>query len=312
LHANIGRPDEAAIVLEQRLDGVGLFRSEFLFLNAQHPPELETQYAAYSEVIRMVNPLPVLIRTMDLGGDKMPLFDRTAHDLALRLGLRGLAYSLAEKTLFRTQIRAILRAAQEGNTSIMFPMVMGVADLREARQIVDDVCQSEQCFNRPPVGAMIETPAAVFHVQEILKIAEFICIGTNDLAHSILVMGRGTPGHPGALPFLHPSVLKATAQVVRAAGEQGVPVSVCGEAAGDPAVACLLVGMGVRDLSMNPFLAEHVRPALRQVTLDQAQLVAQDALGATTPQEVEEILAAAFPGAAVSPGTTGLNVAPPA
>jgi len=293
LHANIGRPDEATIVLEHRLEGVGLFRSEFLFLNADRPPDLETQYAAYSEVAMMLSPRPVVIRTMDLGGDKMPLFDRTAHDMALRTGLRGLAYSLAEMTMFRTQIRAILRAAQGGNVRLMFPMVMGVADLREARRVVDEVLQSEHFGNHPPVGAMIETPAAVFDLQEILKIVDFVCIGTNDLTHFILAMGREAQGHSAVLSFLHPSVLRATAQVIRTATAQGVPVSVCGEAAGDPAVACLLVGMGVRELSMSPFLADRVRPAIRQLTLEQAQVLARDALAASTTQEVEGILAAA-------------------
>jgi phosphoenolpyruvate-protein phosphotransferase (PTS system enzyme I) len=291
LYANIGRPDEAGIVLEHRLDGVGLFRSEFLFLEAERPPDLEAQTAAYSEVATMLDPRPVVIRTMDLGGDKRPLFDRTANDMALRVRLRGLAYSLAEKTMFRTQILAILRAAQGGNVKIMFPMVIGVADLSEARRLVDEVSQSEQLSKRPPVGAMIETPAAAFDIEGILQIADFVCIGTNDLAQCILAMDRGSQGHPGVLSFLHPSVLRATEQIVRAAVNQGVAVSVCGEAASDPAVACLLVGMGVKDLSMNPFLAARVRHAIRQVTIDQAQALAKEALAATTPKDVQEIVA---------------------
>ncbi len=213
LQANIGRPDEARLVLEHRLDGVGLFRSEFLFLEAERPPDLETQTAAYSEVAGMLDPRPVVIRTMDLGGDKMPRFDGIANDMALRTGLRGLAYSLAEKAMFRTQILAILRAAQRGNVKIMFPMVMGVADLSEACRLVDEVLQSEQLSKRPPIGAMIETPAAAFDIRGILQIVDFVSIGTNDLAHSILAMDRGSQGHSGVLSFLHPSVLRATEQI---------------------------------------------------------------------------------------------------
>jgi phosphotransferase system enzyme I (PtsI) len=291
LHANIGRPDEAIIVLEHRLDGVGLFRSEYLFLHAESPPDLEAQTAAYSEVAAMLNPRPVNIRTMDLGGDKIPRFSRTADVLTLRSGRRGLAYSLAEKTMFRTQILAINRAAQKGNVRIMFPMVMGVADFREARSLVDEVLQSEQSGKRPPIGAMIETPAAAFDIHGILKIVDFISIGTNDLAHSILAMDRGSQGHAGILSFLHPPVLRATEQVVQAARKQGVTVSVCGETASDPAAVCLLIGMGVRDLSINPFLAIRVRHAIRQVTLAQAQAAAKDVLNATTLKEVQEILA---------------------
>jgi phosphoenolpyruvate-protein phosphotransferase (PTS system enzyme I) len=291
LHANIGRPDEAGLVLEHRLDGVGLFRSEFLFLEAEQPPDLETQIADYSEVATMLDPRPVIIRTMDLGGDKMPRFNWIANNKALPVHLRGLAYSLSEKTMFCTQIRAILRAAQRGNVKIMFPMVMGVADLSEARRFVDEVFEKEHLSKRPPLGAMIETPAAAFDIQGILQIADFVCIGTNDLANSFLAVDRGLPGHPEVHSFLHPSVLRATEQIIRAAVNQGVGVSVCGEAASDPVVACLLIGMGVKDLSMNPFLTAKVRQAIRQVTLDQAQALAKTALSATTPQEIQEIVA---------------------
>jgi phosphoenolpyruvate-protein phosphotransferase (PTS system enzyme I) len=293
LHANISRPDEAAIILEFQLDGVGLFRSEFLFLNVAQPPDLETQTAAYSEVAAMLDPLPIVIRTMDLGGDKLPLFDRIGNEMAFRTGLRGLAYSLNEKTLFRTQLQAILRASQVGNVRIMFPMVMGVADLREARRLVDEVCRTEQLSERPPIGAMIETPSAVFAIEGILDYVDFVCIGTNDLAHFILAMERGAQGNSEVLPFLHPSVLRATEQIIGAATRRGVTVSVCGEAAGDPAVACLMVGMGVRDLSMNPFLSVHVRHAICQLKLDRARIVAEEVLHAATPGEVQEIIASA-------------------
>ena len=290
LHANIGRPDEASIVLEYRLDGIGLFRSEFMFLEAERPPDLEVQTAAYSEVAVMLDPRPVIIRTMDLGGDKIPIFNRTANDMAWRTPLRGLAYSLSEKTMFRVQILAILRAAQRGNVKIMFPMVMGVADLTEACRLVDEVMQCEQLRKRPPIGAMVETPAAAFNIEGIVQSVDFICIGTNDLAHSILAMDRGSPAYPGVLSFLYPSVLRATEQVVRAAVNRGLEVSVCGEAAGDPSVACLLVGMGVRSLSMNPFQVAGVRHAIQQVTIDQAEAFAQEVLGTPTPKEIQKIV----------------------
>jgi phosphoenolpyruvate-protein kinase (PTS system EI component) len=173
-------------------------------------------------------------------------------------------------------------------------MVMGVADLREARCEVEDALQREQFSKQPPIGAMVETPAAAFDIEGILQIADFVCIGTNDLAHSILAMDRGTQGSPEVLSFLHPSVLRATDHVVRAAVSSGIAVSVCGEAASDPEVACLLVGMGVRNLSMNPFLAARVCHALRHVTIDQAQTLAKEALSATTPREIQEIVASAL------------------
>jgi phosphoenolpyruvate-protein phosphotransferase (PTS system enzyme I) len=296
LHANIARPDEASLVREYRLDGIGLFRSEFLFLDADRPPDLAVQTAAYSEVANLLAPRPVIIRTMDLGGDKRPRFDGTAIDVAFRAGLRGLAYSLAEKTMFRTQLLAILRAAQRGNVKIMFPMVLGVADLLEAVRVVDDLLQTEPLGQRPPIGAMIETPAAVFTIESILQAADFISIGTNDLAHSILAIDRESAGSPGILSFLHPAMLRATEQTVRSALQEGMTVSVCGEAASDPAAACVLVGMGVRDLSMNPFQTAGVRQALRKVTIVQANTLAQEALAADSSQEIQAIISTARDG----------------
>ena len=291
LHANIGRADEAVIVLERGLDGVGLFRSEYLFLGRNQPPDLETQSAAYAEVAAKLDPLPVVIRTMDFGGDKMPHFVSTARDPAFRAGLRGLAYSLAEKKMFRTQITAIVRAAKSGNVRMMFPMVLGSEDLRKARSLVDEVLQLEFPNKRLFIGAMIETPAAAFDIHGILDLADFVSIGTNDLAHYILAVDRWSRGDLAVLSFFHPSVLRATCQVTQVAGDKGVGLSVCGEAASDPAAACLLIGMGVRTLSINPFLAPRVRRAIQQVTLEQMQAVAQDIQSAKTDKRIRELLA---------------------
>ncbi|MDD5170065.1 MAG: phosphoenolpyruvate--protein phosphotransferase [Syntrophales bacterium] len=301
LYANIGRTDEARLVLEYQLEGVGLFRSEFLFLGVEQPPDLDMQFAAYSTVAKMLHPRPVVIRTMDLGGDKIPSFNGAEkNDLTFRMGKRGLAFSLTEKTMFRTQLRAILRAAQGDNVRIMFPMVMSVADLKEACRLVDEVIETDQLAKRPLLGAMIETPAAVFDIHEIVKIADFISIGTNDLAHFILAADRQSQGSTGVPLFLHPPVLRATEQVVRATLKQGVGgLTVCGEAAGTPAGACLLVGMGVRNLSMNPFQAACVCNILRQLTLEQAEAAFRDALRATTPEDVRQIVASALRGVKV-------------
>jgi phosphoenolpyruvate-protein phosphotransferase len=294
LYANISRADEAHLVPEYQLEGVGLFRSEFLFLDVAQPPTLDVQVAAYAAVAGMLNPLPVVIRTMDFGGDKIPHFNRAGHDLALRAGKRGLAFSLTEKTLFRTQLQAILRAAKVGDVRIMFPMVMGVADLREARRLVDEVIGTEQLVKRVSIGAMIETPAAVIHFREIVKMVDFVSIGTNDLAHFILATDRQAQEAPGALAFLHPSVLRATEHVVRTALKQGIGLSICGEAAGNSASVCLLVGMGVRNFSLNPFQAANLRRFLRQMTLTQMEAASKEALGVATLEEVQQIVANAL------------------
>jgi len=296
LYANIYRTDEAHLVLEYQLEGVGLYRSEFLFLGVADPPDLDMQLTAYSAVAKMVHPRPVVIRTLDLGGDKIPQFHRSEHDLLLRAGKRGLAFSLTEKKMFRTQLQALLRSAQKADVRIMFPMVMGVADLMAARNLVDEVIQEEQLAKRPPMGAMIETPAAVFHIQEIVKIVDFVSIGTNDLAHFILATDRQSQESSGVLSFMHPAVLRATDQVVRAALTQGVGLTVCGEAAGNPEAVCLLVGMGVRALSINPFRAARVRHVLQQMTLEQMNIAAHAALDATTLEEVQQIAISALHG----------------
>ena len=296
LYANIGRTDEAHLVLEYQMDGVGLFRSEFLFLDVEQPPTLDMQFAVYSAVAKMLDPRPVVIRTMDLGGDKITRFNRTENDLAFRMGKRGLAFSLAEKTMFRTQLRAILRAAQGGNVRLMFPMVMSAADLREACHMVDEVVKTEQVGRRPSIGAMIETPAAVFDINEIVKNVDFVSIGTNDLSHFILATDRQSQESHGVPSFLHPSVLRATEQVVRAALKQQVGLTVCGETAGNPATACLLMGMGVRNLSMNPFQAVRISNALQQLTLEQMEAAARGALSVTTPEDVQQLVASEFRG----------------
>ena len=294
LYANISKPDEARLAVEYRLQGVGLFRSEFLFLDVEQAPTLDMQVAAYSSVARMLSPHPVVIRTMDFGGDKIPQFNFAESAVAFRAGKRGLAFSLAEKSMFRTQLQAILRSAQAGDVRIMFPMVTGVADLREARQLVDEVAESEKLTKRISVGAMIETPAAVIHFSDIAKMVDFVSIGTNDLAHFILAADRQAQESPGSSAFLHPSVLRATDHVVRTALEHGIGLSVCGEAAGSPASVCLLVGMGVRSLSMNPFQAANVRRFLQQMTLEQMEAMAREALAVTTPAEVQQIVSKAL------------------
>ena len=301
LYANIGRPDEINLVTENRLEGVGLFRSEFLFLDVDDPPSLEAQREVYASVARVLNPHPVVIRTMDLGGDKIPLFAKNEKDLKLRMGRRGLAYSLAENNLFQTQIRAILQASQGGNIRIMFPMVMDVAEMKEARRQVEELASVEAPGKKLLIGAMIETPAAVFEIHEILEVADFVSIGTNDLTHYILARDRSGPELAGPSAFLHPSVLRATDQIVRAAKEHAVEVSVCGEAASDPITAFLLMGMGVRDLSMSPLLAARVRQALQLISVREAEQAVGEALAAATTQDVKNIVSTALGGLGFSP-----------
>jgi phosphoenolpyruvate-protein phosphotransferase len=294
LLGNIAHPDEAVMVMEHGLKGVGLFRSELLFLDAERAPDLESQAVAYDEVAAMLHPRPVVVRTMDLGGDKIPRFAAAGKDPLLASGLRGLAYSLAEGMMFRTQLRAIARAAQRGNIRVLFPMVMGPLELREACSLLAEALAAEGCEEKVPVGAMIETPAAAFRIGELLDIADFLSIGTNDLSYSILAMDRGARPQDGVAAFLHPTVLRVTEQVVETARKRGVALTLCGEAAADPAIVGFLVGIGVRELSMSPFFAARVRRAVRALTLDRAQSLAESALGKRNAAEVRRLLSAAL------------------
>jgi phosphoenolpyruvate-protein phosphotransferase len=290
LYANIGHPDESAVVLEYGLDGVGLFRSEYLFLQAAQPPDLEAQTAAYSEVAAMLNPRSVTIRTMDLGGDKIPRFDGTEASSILRTGVRGLAYSLSEGDLFRIQISAIIRAAQKGNVRMMFPMVKSSSELRQARRIVEEILRRELPVKQLLIGAMIETPSALFDLDKILEDTDFLSIGTNDLTYSILDMDRKSHGHSLVQSFCNPSVVRATHQIVQSARKYEKPVSVCGEAASDPAVACLMIGLGLRNLSINPFTASRLSNTINQMTVDKMEALADRALKAQTEPEILDLL----------------------
>jgi phosphoenolpyruvate-protein kinase (PTS system EI component) len=231
---------------------------------------------------------------MDLGGDKIPRRSMTANETALHLGKRGLALSLAQPALFRTQIRAILRAARGGAARIMFPMVMGAADLLEAVRLVKELARLDPGTGCPAIGAMVETPAAVFDIRRILEHVDFVSIGTNDLSHTVLALDRMFQGDSEIASFLHPSVLRATAQIIREAAAHSTPLSVCGEAAGDPETACLLVGMGVRSLSMSPYRAATVRQAVARTTVARAAAVAKIALASSAAVEIRKIAAEAF------------------
>jgi len=265
LMANIGRADEAPHVRQSALDGVGLYRTEYLFLDANEPPSLDVQTDAYASVADAMVGMPLAIRTLDLGGDKKPRFLLPRFENNPNLGFRGLRLSLIESGLFCTQLRAILRTGkQHENVSVLFPMVLGAGDLRSAIDHLKEVSQEEGCQENFSVGAMVETPSALFQLPAILELVDYISLGTNDLTQLMLAADRNAVEMMGTASVLHPSVLRAISAVVEAARECGKPVCVCGEAAGDPCVACLLVGLGIRQLSMSPVRGDRVRQAIRK------------------------------------------------
>ncbi|MEN8801815.1 MAG: phosphoenolpyruvate--protein phosphotransferase [Thiogranum sp.] len=291
LFANVGRPYEASQVAEHHLEGVGLFRTEYLFLDEPVAPSFERQREIYCQVAASLQGLPLIIRTLDLGGDKWPAFLKPRFEANPNLGVRGLRFSLlAAEQLFRDQIRATLHAAIQHDVQIMLPMVLGVADLQHALSIIQDVAEKEGLPELPPIGTVIETPAAVFTIEEILAASDFVSIGTNDLTQFMLAADRNALAMIDDYTVLHPSVLRAVHRIIEAADAVGKPVSVCGEAAADPRVACLLIGLGVRRLSMSPVSAARVRYAVRASYQSSLESLAQAALRSDSAQTVSTLV----------------------
>ena len=215
ISANISTPDDVSSVLLHNLRGVGLFRTEFLFLESMQRPTFEEQLDLYSCMANGLRGRPFVIRTFDLGGDKVhPFLLNESLTARTSLHLRGLRFSLAEQQLLETQVHALTEVAQESDVRILFPMVIGIDDFSRAVGVVDRVIKDSQLVRRPLVGAMIETPAAVFALDEILELADFVSIGTNDLTQYILASDRDLTENPDDCSALHPSVLRAINQIV--------------------------------------------------------------------------------------------------
>ena len=289
LLANINRPHEARWVLRHALDGVGLFRTEFMFMDSPVAPGLQRQLQVYGEAARALEGRPLTVRTLDLGGDKIPDFLTRDHEMNPHLGMRGLRFSLAERAMFETQLRAIVGAAGQGDVRVLFPMVLGPSDFGAGIEILRAIASDLGATDVPPAGAMIETPAALFALEEILELADFVSIGTNDLTQFMLAADRDA-AELAHYSILHPSVLRAIARVVEASRAAGRQTCVCGEAAGDPRMACVLVGLGIRQLSMSPMRAARVRYALRTADLRQLEQIAQRTLDCRGPDEVQQLV----------------------
>ena len=291
-------------------EGVGLYRSELPFLLRDAFPGEEVQYRAYRELLEAFAPRPVIIRTLDAGGDKaLPYLPLAEANPAL--GLRGIRLSLEHPEIFLTQLRALLRAnAGLGNLRLLLPMVTLPAELRETRSLVEQahagLLKDGQAAAVPPVGIMLEVPAAVFRIEELAAAADFVAIGTNDLTQYVLAADRGNTYVEAMCDALSPAVLAAVGLAVKGARKQGVPVSVCGEMAGDPLGALLLLGLGVDALSMTSGSIPRIKRVIRAFTRVQAQVLWERALQQESPQQVRKMLAEAMErgglGALVRPG----------
>ena len=268
--ANIGRVEEAEQAVNAGGEGVGLLRTEFLFLDRTSPPTEEEQFEAYRAMVQALNGLPLIIRTLDIGGDKAaPYLNMPAEENPF-LGVRGIRLCLAKPELFRAQLRAIYRAAEYGPIRIMFPMISTLEDLMAAKAIAAEV-RWELGAPAVEIGIMIEVPSAVMMADELAQEVDFFSIGTNDLTQYTLAMDRGHPMLAKQADGLHPAVLRMIERTVQAATTAGKWVGVCGGIAGDPKGAVLLTGLGVTELSMSIPSIAAIKAQLRRLSLEQVQ-----------------------------------------
>ena len=257
LLTNIGVLDELEIIKDLSCEGIGLFRTEFLYLGKQNLPSEEEQFAVYKELAEKMNPMPVTIRTFDLGGDKLAPLGSEKQEENPYLGNRGIRFSLSRPDIFSPQVRAILRASVFGKVQIMFPMIIDAEDFRKAKKFVQN-CQQELSvqgivFSQEiPLGAMIEIPSAALCSEELARECDFLSIGTNDLVQYTLAADRNNENVTSYYIQHHPSVLGLIKQTVKSAKKYQTPLSVCGEMASHPQYIPLLIGMGITELSVNP------------------------------------------------------------
>lgn len=280
--ANIGTPQETQQAMKYGADGVGLFRSEFLFMDRDALPTEDEQFEAYRTAAQTMAGKPLIIRTLDVGGDKkLPTLELPHEDNPF-LGFRAIRMTLSHPEIFRPQLRAILRAAAYGDVRVMFPMIGSMDQLREAKALLREQEQTLQAEGVPTgtvkVGMMVEIPAAAVLAEEFAKEVDFFSIGTNDLTQYTLAVERGNAAVAHLYAPEHPAVLRLIAMTAQAAAERHIPCGMCGEAAGDPKLAPAFVGMGVNELSMSPRRVPAVRKLLSELTMDECRQAAEKLL----------------------------------
>jgi phosphotransferase system enzyme I (PtsI) len=301
--ANVELVDEIEPAIKHGAEGIGLYRTEFLYLNRAEAPSEEEHLDHARKAFAQMPGRQVTFRTFDLGGDKVASVMGAHGEVNPALGLRSIRLCLRERDLFKTQLRALLRAAAEGSMRIMFPMVSGVDELLEARSVLDEAARELEVAGirhaLAPVGVMIEMPSAALCADLLARHCDFFSIGTNDLIQYALAIDRGNEHVSYLYRPLHPAILRLIRDVVVAGHAAGLPVGMCGEMAGEPLLALVLMGLGLDELSMNPTAIPIVKSVLRSCTAQEAEQLARDSLGKATVGEIErvvwEAMSARFP-----------------
>ena len=291
LSANIEDQNDVEAVLAHGAEGVGLFRTEFLFINRDSLPGEEDQYKVYRQVAAALKPQPVIIRTLDLGGDKFASHLQLAKEVNPFLGWRAIRFCLAQPEMFRAQLRAILRASAEGNVKMMYPMISGLDELNQANALVEKCKEELRAKNIPfneamEIGAMIEIPSAALIADALAPRVKFFSIGSNDLIQYTLAADRTNEKVSHLYEPTHPAILRLIKTTVDAAHQHGIWAGVCGEIAGDPVLTPLLLGLGVDELSAAPPVVAQVKYIIRRMKLAETQQLAEFALQCESPSEI--------------------------
>ncbi len=299
LKGNIELPGEAALALDQGAQGIGLYRTEFLYVNRKDLPSEDEQFETYRRVLEAVMPLPVTLRTFDIGGDKFVSSMQVPGDMNPALGLRAVRLGLARRDLFLTQLRAMVRASAHGPLRIMIPMIASIGELREVKILFDRAVKEVDAAGHAraphvPLGIMVEVPSAAILADRLAPEAAFMSIGTNDLVQYALAVDRSSPALAYLASFFDPAILRLIRGVIDAGAKHDRPVFVCGAMASDPLAAVLLVGMGLRELSLEASSIPDVRAGLETITIGEAEAAAQRAEECATAAEVEDLFRDTF------------------
>ena len=292
---NIEFPSEAEQCISRGCDGIGLYRTEFLYLTSRSEPTEEDHFSAYRDVVQAMPGKPVVIRTLDLGSDKMRTETDVEEERNPCLGLRSIRLSLRQLPMFRTQLRAILRASALGDVRVMFPLICTIVELRQARMVLADVMEDLTehgiPFNRNmPVGMMVETPAAVMMLDAFIKEVDFVSIGTNDLIQYTLAVDRGNKEVADLYNACDPAVLRQLRRSLDVAREAGVPANVCGQMSGSVMYTQLLLGLGLRQMSVPASAIPEIKQVCRSVSVAECRGIAERALAMDSAREVKAFL----------------------
>jgi phosphotransferase system enzyme I (PtsI) len=295
MFGNIEFPYEIDHCLDRGADGVGLYRTEFLYLGSETEPTEEVHFEAYSQVVRAMGDKPVTIRTFDLGADKVPHLSDHEQERNPFLGLRSIRLALRNLPLFRTQLRAALRVSALGNVRLMFPLVSTLLELRQAKMVLADVMEDLEErgieFDRDiAIGMMVEVPSAVMMIDQFVEEVSFLSIGTNDLIQYTLAVDRSNKDVVALYNAADPAILKLISMAIEAANRKSVPINLCGQMSGNPTYTMLLLGLGLRQFSVAPSVIFEIKNVCRHVTIEQCQAVAKRAMSMENARDIRSYL----------------------